>query len=385
LFYACDLSDVKVRDAIMAQYQEFEKINIQFEAWSGVEIQNKLANHLTIAQRYIDSQELLRNICGSTVQGLVFMPNDSIETTLQKLREAIREPDHYHAAIEDLFIEEAQKIISVAQNSPLISGLTPMASDLFREYLQPFIDITEKLVQLSAILIKLDRQEKFTDILINVFKLLAQDPLKFENSGYTPGVPEIRLYPLALMIYTIYVVGVEYKSINLLQEIKKIRFRSQRSELKNQNLPDILWQMYNERLTINFFKTIQQNSYFSIPVTIGNTLLPWLRKYLNFPKESYYKGEFILSLTILNENNPYYTPTLFPVCYLVESDSKDVLQNFITDNKKLLKELFPDIEERLQIFDKLSKEMAKTKYRNGLVYLNDSGFHGNAYNLYQNS
>jgi hypothetical protein len=381
LMVACDLSDRKVQDEVSNQHTRFNQIGIHFEAWSGSILRNKLMPYPAITQRHIHSQEVVRNICGPTVQGLIFTPNASIEKTLQELREAMREPDRYYADIEDLFLEEAKKVIFVVQSPP--SNFFYMASDLFSEYLQKFINITEKLVQSSATLIKLDRQKNFTDILIKVFKLLAQDPLKFEHGstrGYQSGVPEIHLYSLVLMIYTIYIVGVEYKSINLLQEITKIRFRSQRSELKDKNLPEILWQMYNERFTIDFFKTIQQNSHFSIPVTIGNTLLPWLRQYLNFPKESYYKGEFILSLTILNANNPYYTPTLFPGCYLVESDSKDVLQNFITDNKKLLKELFPDIETRLQLFDQLSTESVKK-----VTYQRAYGFYGNAYNLYQNS
>jgi hypothetical protein len=161
----------------------------------------------------------------------------------------MREPDRYYADIEDLFIEEAKKVICVVQSPP--SDFFYIASDSCSEYLKSFINATENLVRLSATLIKLDRQKNFTDILIKVFKSLAQDPLNFENGdtrGNTPGILEIHLYPLALMIYTIYIVGVEYKSTNLLQQIKQIRFRSQRSELKNQNLPEILWCMYAETI-----------------------------------------------------------------------------------------------------------------------------------------
>jgi hypothetical protein len=227
LIVACDLSDKKIQDEISNQRKKFIGVGIYFDAWSGMELRNKLMPYPEIAQRHIHSQEVLRNICGPTVQGLIFTPNDSIETTLQKLREAMREPERYYMNIEDLFIEEAKNIINVVQNHTLaLSTFNDRTS--CNEYLQPLIDCSEKLVRLSAALIKLDRQKNFTDILIDVFKLLAQDPLKFENSGtrgYILGVPEIRLYPLALMIYTIYIVGVEYKSTNLLQEITRIRFR----------------------------------------------------------------------------------------------------------------------------------------------------------------
>jgi hypothetical protein len=133
-------------------------------------------------------------------------------------------------------------------------------------------------------------------------------------------------------------------------------------------------------VTVNFFEVIQQNSYYSLPNTIRDTLLPWLKQYLDFPDDAYYKGEFILSLTLLETNDQ----RLFPPLYIVYSKSKDTLVSFITE-KKCLKELFPNIENRLQLFDQLSIKMSKGFFKNGQYYFNDYGFHGNAYNLYQNS
>ena len=118
LMVACDLSDKKVQDEINKQRQRFAEIGIHFEAWSGSILRNKLMPYPEIAQRHIHSQEVLKNICGPTVQGLIFTPNASIETWLQELREAMREPDRYYAEIEDLFIEEAKKVICVVQSPP---------------------------------------------------------------------------------------------------------------------------------------------------------------------------------------------------------------------------------------------------------------------------
>ena len=106
---------------------------------------------------------------------------------------------------------------------------------------------------------------------------------------------------------------------------------------------------------------------------------PLLTQYVQFPEDAYYTGEFILSLTILNYDNPYFMQHLFPVSYLVEPNSKNVLKNFM-NNKKWLKELFPDIEDRLQLFDQLSRKSAE-----GVPYQRAYGFYENAYNLYQNS
>ena len=378
LMVACDLSDRKIQDEIRNQRKRFIEINIYFDAWSGSILRNKLMPYPAIAQRHIHSQEVLRNICGPTVQGLIFTPNASIETTLQELREAMREPDRYYTDIEDLFIEEAKNVISVVQNHTLALSTFNLTS--CTQYLQPLIDCSEKIVRLSAELIKLDKQEQFIDVLVRSLTILAQDPLKFRNGSvsYTQGIPEIRLYPLALITYTIYIIGTERKSTKLLQQITKIPFRSKRSELQNQNLPGILLCMYEHSNTERFFKTVEISHVVPITKTIKDILLNWLEKYLTSLEDSYYCGEFILGLTLLELNKDF----IFPALYLYLHESKNVLENFMT-NKKWLKELFPDIEERLQHFDVVSMNFKHYYYRSGQRTI--GGFYGTAYNLYQNS
>lgn len=380
LIVACDLIDRNVQDEIHKQYTRFESLGIYFEAWSGSTLRNKLMPYPEIAQRHIHSQEVLKNICGPTIQGLAFTSNASSEKLLQELRNALHEPDRYYRDIEDLFVTEAKQVISTVQNSPLhISDLTPSLSDKLKEYLQLMIDASEKLVRISAELIKSDRQGRFNDIITRVFNLLTQDTIQYQGGyiSYTPGVPGVRLYPLALMIYNLYIIGVNCKSTNLLKSIAKIRFRSKSSELNNQRLPGILWQMYYRIETSNFFKIIEPNVYYPIPASIENNLSNWLKGYVDFPIDAYYCGEFILGLTMLDSNNEY----LFPSRYLFMSSSKDVLQNFIMTEKRWLQELFPDdIESRLQTFDQLSSKVAQN-----FPWQRAYGFYGNALNLYQES
>jgi hypothetical protein len=232
-------------------------------------------------------------------------------------------------------------------------------------------------VKLSSELIKLDRQERFIEVIVRSLTILAQDPL--QSSIYILGIPEIRLYPLAIIIYTIYIIGTERKSTQLLQQITKIPFRSQRSELQNQNLPGILWCMYNHSNTESFFRTVEPSHVVPITKTIKDILLNWLEKYLTFLKDSYYCGEFILGLTLLESNKDF----IFPALYLYLPESKNVLQNFMT-NKRWLKELFPDIEDRLQHFDVVSMDFKNYYYKSNFQRT-IGGFCGTAYNFYQNS
>lgn len=374
LIVACDLSDKKIQDEINNQKTRFEQERICFEAWSGSILRNKLMPHRAIGERHIHSQEILRNIYGSNIKEVVFNPNASVETTLQQLRDAVRKPKRYYGDIKDLFTKEARKFIDFVQSYPL--ELQTFNKESYEKYLQPLIDVSERLVRLIAELIKLDRQDKFHDILIKTLKIIAQDPVKMKNgssSYYLPGMPEVCLYPLALVIYTVYIMGIEHEAIKLLQDIPKIPFRSERLELNY--LPNILWMMYlMDELTTKFFRKIN-DSVVPIPKSIENILRPWLENYVDFWEDSWYKGEFILGLTMQSG----YKYNVFPTLYVYDDKAIDILENFIGE-KQLLKELFPDIEDRLKLFDQLSPQAARTDFgRMGY------GFYGKALNLYLNS
>ena len=129
-----------------------------------------------------------------------------------------------------------------------------------------------------------------------------------------------------------------------------------------------------------FFRTIESSNVVPIAKTIKDILLNWLEKYLILLEDSYYCGEFILGLTMLESNKRYPFPALY--LYILP-ESRNVIKSFMT-NKRWLKELFPDIEDRLQHFDVVSMDF-KHYYCKSNFQRTIGGFCGTAYNLYQNS
>ena len=373
LIVACDLSDRKIQDEIRNQRTRFTQIGIHFEDWSGSILRNKLMPHPAIAQRHIRSQEVLTNICGSTIQKLVFTPNASIETTLQELREAMREPDRYYPDIKDLFLQEAKKINSDVKKT--MSVLSSLNSTTYNEYFDLLTNSSEKLVRLSAALITWDNNGRFINILIKVLQLFARQPIECRLS-----CPQIHFYPLSLIIYTFYIIGVEYQSTELLQRLTNIIFPVKIENLlmpksENEALPRILRYLYYDDYTESFFRT-KKDSNAPICESIRNRLLDWLKEYLlTSPNETYYCGEFVLSLNIHESSDTF----LLPALYIYEDHAQDTLVNFMME-KMWLKELFVDIEDRLQLFDRLSISTVRYIFHNN----NDYRFYGNSLNLYQN-
>ena len=161
--------------------------------------------------------------------------------------------------------------------------------------------------------------------------------------------------------------------------------KSKRSSyLEKKNLPAILeYMFFSSPNTQRFFKKINSN-LIPIPTTIKGTLLPWLENYLIFDENAYWSGEFILSLTFLDPKDMQKYPALFPSIYSYFSESIPSLECLLKD-KKWLKELFPDIEDRLQLFDEFCIKASQEPPRNYETYEPMRGFCGNTLNLYHNS
>jgi hypothetical protein len=68
LFVACDLDDTKQQKAIQEEIKRFEAHNIVCEAWSATKLRQELAPHPDIVSRYIRSQDIVENICGSAAE-----------------------------------------------------------------------------------------------------------------------------------------------------------------------------------------------------------------------------------------------------------------------------------------------------------------------------
>jgi tetratricopeptide (TPR) repeat protein len=65
LFVACDIQRTQVHDEKEIQYNHFKDEGIDFELWSGRDIQRELGPYRNIVARYVDSKEIVDVVCGT--------------------------------------------------------------------------------------------------------------------------------------------------------------------------------------------------------------------------------------------------------------------------------------------------------------------------------
>jgi hypothetical protein len=375
LFVACDLSTTQQQEEILRQQRRFQTHGIHYEAWSGHILRQRLAGHMEIVSRHIHSPEVMKNICGQLVTEVVFTETTT-EGLLRQLQAALREPAKYHSDIEDLLFEEAQRLANVmASPTPeypfVVNELAPSFCAGYLEYLKCS---SERFTRLVAAVVRRDRDEMFVESVARAVGILAQDPARLVTS-YTPGIPEVRLYPLALAIYTLFILGAERRALRLLHQVARQPFLSQRSpHFEKLTLIEALDLMVNAQNQFEFFRLVKENSFAPFAETVMEAVLPWLREYLTNQEEAFWKGEFLLGLAFLQKNQVSLLPALYP--YI--SGARTVLPIYVAGSQDFLAELFPNIEQLLASFDTLAVKFAKST-----PFQRAYGFYTGALNAYK--
>jgi hypothetical protein len=80
LFVACDIQRTQVHEEKEVQRNRFKDEGINFELWSGRDIQRELGPYRNIVERYVDSKEIVDVVCGTA------HPNVPSIKSLQKLQ-----------------------------------------------------------------------------------------------------------------------------------------------------------------------------------------------------------------------------------------------------------------------------------------------------------
>ncbi|MFH1080523.1 MAG: hypothetical protein V1766_09750 [Pseudomonadota bacterium] len=80
LFVACDIQRTQTHEEKEVQRKRFKDEGINFELWSGREIERKLAPYRNIVERYVDSKEIVDVVCG------ISQPDITSIETLQKMQ-----------------------------------------------------------------------------------------------------------------------------------------------------------------------------------------------------------------------------------------------------------------------------------------------------------
>src|ERR1044072_899288 len=85
LFVGCPLDDRKEQDEIQTQRARFQKVGILYEAWSARTLVTRLRPHRAIAERHIQSREIVNNICGRSFESQSKAPTAGMDLALSLL------------------------------------------------------------------------------------------------------------------------------------------------------------------------------------------------------------------------------------------------------------------------------------------------------------
>lgn len=370
LFIACDLELIQQQDEISRQTGRLLDKGVIFEVWSGSVIRNRLAPYREIASRYIHSGETVKNICGVDPQFSLFQ-GDDLTKTLNDLHDAIRDPSYYFQDIQQLLKREAESLYHEMSNPTSEYGwiISFLDERICLTYLNHLSMISQRFLCIVLNLIRLDKDKNFHKVLINSLSILAKDLMPL-NTSFSKEIPNIRLYPLLLIIFAIFLAGIEYKEYSLIKQISEIPFRSTQIIYTP---PKILVQVINRILMQhNFFRIAKPQSYAPISVLLQEHLDSHNISDIFYGslKESFYKGEFIFSLMYLQLSQS----DIWPGQFLYMPEARRTLETFVNPTN-LPNELFLDLENLLKKFDQCSLEI-NAAY--GRMY----GFYGISYKTY---
>lgn len=210
-------------------------------------------------------------------------------------------------------------------------------------------------LQLAAAAVLLhDRNGTYAEALLRAVKLLAEEPTSssepFNNMGYA-----LRLYPLCLVLYTVYVCGVAGNHGDLLRRIGQIPLRARRRDTYS-HISVAFFQLrqanplFNHAFGQNLCEPITQRIRQIIGDHLGATLLD-----VSEP-ESFFRGEFVLALTHLDASMSLGKETglMIPVpgLYLYVYEARQVIAELLREDPPWFAKLFTTpLGELLEAFD----------------------------------
>ncbi|MDF5707316.1 MAG: hypothetical protein PUP90_06450 [Nostoc sp. S4] len=284
--------------------------------------------------------------------------------------------------LEKLLLQEAKELVKVMQSEidacPVVISTVNQSQCLqCIEYLeaksQPFLQIIARIIYH-------DHNSQYIPLLVRAFKIIANQALPSKNHFPDEKSRFIRLYPLALAIYVVFILGVQENRNQLLKEILSIQLNRQKYSLPNLPLTSTLTYFYHYSEPI--FNTVLGGTYF-VPVIerIKQVLLPWIDDFVLDADTAFYQGEFVLGLGDIEAEKPEYLTDerilTLKGAYLYHHEAIQVISEFIHNSSQWLLDLYPSLEQLLWIFDSTASKLDSDGY--GRMY----GFCRNAFAIYR--
>jgi hypothetical protein len=225
---------------------------------------------------------------------------------------------------------------------------------------------SERFVRILATIIHHDQNAQFITPVAKALKALAREPVPI-NTTWTHESRWVRLYPLALAIYTVFIVGVQEEREQLLRTVLRTPLKRQAASLPDlPNLPIVYVLSYLDSYSDSIFNAVLGGPCYFVPVAerIKKILLPWLEELLLDADAAFYQGEFVLGLA--NIEAPYYLSDekrlSLQGLYLYYPEARPILKAFLCDSSQWLVSLYPSLEDLLDIFDTTASKLGRSSF-----------------------
>ncbi len=226
-------------------------------------------------------------------------------------------------------------------------------------------DLEEKTqaLQLSIATIMLnDNKGEYTDALLRSIKILAKATEVPSGVQYNLIGEALRYYPLALILYTIFICGVAANRGNVLKQVLEIPIKHPRRN-GTSAITDIYFFYHEARALFNdayeqrWCEPVAQRIRQVLNDKVGEMITEFSEP------EYFFRGEFVLSLTNIDKemSQGEEVDRRVPLggLYLYMHEAHDPIVEFILENPEWLGKLYSHpLNEILDMFDRNAHKMA---------------------------
>ena len=290
--------------------------------------------------------------------------SNSLPTTdalIEQVEQYLSDPNRY-IFLNNFLLQEAKVLSEVMQGELevcpwVLSKQNQSQCQQCIEYLEAK---SERFVRILSTIVQHDHNAQFVSPIAKSFKILARQPSPI-NTTFTDESRFVRLYPLALAIYGVFIVGIQEEREQLLRTVLGIRWNRQSVSLPN--LPIVYVLSYLDGYSRSIFNSVLGGTPYFAPVAerIKRILLPWLEELLLDADAAFYQGEFVLGLATIEAPLPPYLSEekrlSLQGLYLYYPQARPILTAFLRDSSQWLVSLYPSLEELLYIFDATASKL----------------------------
>jgi hypothetical protein len=305
------------------------------------------------------NQKIREELQKAEITGNSFQTTDAL---IEQVEQYLYDPNRY-IFLNKLLLQESKALAEVMQGEleacPWVLSIdNKQQCQQCIEYLEAK---SERFVRILATIIHHDQNAQFITPVAKALKALAREPVPI-NTTWTHESRWVRLYPLALAIYTVFIVGVQEEREQLLRTVLRTPLKRQAASLSDlPNLPIVYVLSYLDRYSGSIFNAVLGGPRYFVPVAerIKKILLPWLEELLLDADAAFYQSEFVLGLA--NIETPYYLSDekrlSLKGLYLYYPQADPILKAFLCDSSQWLVSLYPSLEDLLDIFDTTASKL----------------------------